>query len=231
MPEHSDRPEGAALPLPLVVLFDLDNTLFDHSYSARRGLAVLRRSHPSLRRRTLTDIADEYQRLLDATHVHVMSGKETVQNARTLRIQQLIASSGARVPLEEAEVLASEYPQDLPRTSTRDPGSAALLRAVHQRAKVGIVTNNLVAEQEEKLRATGLMGSIDHLIISESAGFLKPDPRIFRLALDQAGCDPSEALMVGDSWTSDVRGALSAGIAPVWYNPRGLAPPEAIEYR
>jgi HAD superfamily hydrolase (TIGR01509 family) len=231
MPERTDRPGDSVHPTPLVVLFDLDNTLFDHSYSARRALAVLRRSHPYLRRRTLTDIADEYQRLLDATHVHVMNGKETVQNARTLRIQQLLASSGAQVSREEAEALAGGYRRTYQEHRRAIPGSAALLRAVHKRAKVGIVTNNLVAEQEEKLRATGLAGSIDYLIISESAGFLKPDPRIFQLALDQAGCDPSEALMVGDSWTSDVRGALSAGIAPVWYNPRGLVPPEALEVR
>jgi FMN phosphatase YigB (HAD superfamily) len=44
----------------------------------------------------------------------------------------------------------------------------------------------------------------------------KPNPRFFRLALEAAGVRAAEALMVGDSYRADVRGAWNAGMDAVW---------------
>jgi putative hydrolase of the HAD superfamily len=93
------------------------------------------------------------------------------------------------------------------------------------------VTNNTVAEQVEKLAFLGLDRIVEHLVTSEQVGVAKPDPTIFRTALRQAAASPGEAVMVGDSWTSDVVGAHKAGIRAVWFNrfhaPRPTALPVA----
>jgi FMN phosphatase YigB (HAD superfamily) len=44
----------------------------------------------------------------------------------------------------------------------------------------------------------------------------KPDPRIFRTALDRLGVTPDEAVYVGDTWPVDVVGARSVGVQPVY---------------
>jgi putative hydrolase of the HAD superfamily len=58
----------------------------------------------------------------------------------------------------------------------------------------------------------GLAPLLDGVVSSAEAGALKPDPAIFALALDLAGCEPEEALHVGDTVEEDVEGARAAGV-------------------
>ena len=61
---------------------------------------------------------------------------------------------------------------------------------------------------------------LDFVLPSGAVGVAKPNPAFFRMALDAAGAQPSEALMVGDSYRADVRGAWSAGMDAVWLDRR-----------
>jgi HAD superfamily hydrolase (TIGR01509 family) len=90
----------------------------------------------------------------------------------------------------------------------------------------GVVTNNVAAEQRLKIAACGFGPLLDAVVISEEAGATKPDPRIFRMALDQLGCEALEAVMIGDAWDTDITGALAAGIRPIWFNRFGAESPD-----
>jgi putative hydrolase of the HAD superfamily len=57
----------------------------------------------------------------------------------------------------------------------------------------------------------------------DHGGIEKPDPRLFRVALADAGCAPDEMLHVGDSLENDVAGAAAAGVRSVWLNRNGHA--------
>ena len=98
-------------------------------------------------------------------------------------------------------------------------GAASLVAAVRSRAKVGIVSNNMLQEQRDKLEFCGLSAHVDALIVSEEAGVSKPDPAIFRMALDALDVTADQSVMLGDSWSADVVGAQAAGIRVVWFNP------------
>ncbi len=52
---------------------------------------------------------------------------------------------------------------------------------------------------------------------------------MFRLALARAGCAPSEAVHVGDSWEADYVGATRAGLRALWLNRHGRAVPAGVE--
>jgi putative hydrolase of the HAD superfamily len=106
-------------------------------------------------------------------------------------------------------------------------GAIELLTAVRTRTRIGIVSNNLLDEQVEKLQYCRMDPFIDVLVVSEEAGISKPDPGIFQIALDRLGIRADETVMVGDSWANDIVGARRAGIRGVWFNPRRLAKPEA----
>ena len=56
----------------------------------------------------------------------------------------------------------------------------------------------------------------------------KPEPPLFRIALDRLGCRPHEAAMVGDSVASDMDGGRAVGMRTVLYAPDG-APPDAAD--
>jgi len=216
-------------PWPEVVLFDLDDTLFDHTWACRSALAHLRRKDRRLAQRPVDDLLREYSRLLEAIHPEVVAGAVTPDAARLLRFRGLAAWSGFEIDEEEAAGLSREYRSRYLRARRPVPGARPLLDRLQGRATIGIVTNNQVAEQNDKIRAIGLEGRLDFLVISEAARVSKPDPRIFRIALKKAKARPEEAVMIGDSWGSDVRGALGAGIRPIWFNRFHRPRPEPFE--
>ena len=82
--------------------------------------------------------------------------------------------------------------------------------------KMGVITNGSVKRQDAKLRALGLSKFFDVVLISEAEGLRKPDPQIFRRAVERSGVSPSEAMFVGDHPEVDVAGARTAGLTPVW---------------
>jgi putative hydrolase of the HAD superfamily len=79
-------------------------------------------------------------------------------------------------------------------------------------------------------RQLGLEDLIAFSVYSEHHGGIeKPDPRIFRIALEEAGCGPGEMVHVGDALDGDVAGARSTGIRAVWLNRDGRQRPADVE--
>jgi putative hydrolase of the HAD superfamily len=73
----------------------------------------------------------------------------------------------------------------------------------------------------EVLERCGLGGGLDAVVSSAAAGARKPDPAIFRPALDATGCAPGEALHVGDTPEEDIDAANAAGIPALLLNRAG----------
>jgi HAD superfamily hydrolase (TIGR01549 family) len=200
------------------VLFDLDETLFDHSHSARSALIQLRDSHEALQCRPFEELELEFHRLLDEVHLRLLQGEITVEQSREERMLRLFAGCGVTITRTEALEHISRFRAAYQESRRPVPGAIPLLERLHTLVTVGIVSNNLTEEQEGKLRHTGMDHLIDVLVTSESAGAIKPEPGIFEEAIRQAGCRPAEAVMVGDSWEADIVGARDAGLRAVWFN-------------
>ncbi len=71
-----------------------------------------------------------------------------------------------------------------------------------------------------------LRSYFETIITSAALGIRKPDPRIFREALDHFHALPGEAAMVGDMLNADVLGANQAGIYSIWITRRIKLPDE-----
>lgn len=207
------------------VLFDLDDTLFDHRGCARDALAAVRATHDAFRGMPFETLERAHARFLEELHGEVMLGRVPLEIARVERFRRLLGAAGVPSSDDLAAGLAATY-RETYRTARRAVGgAAALLAAVKRRARVGIVSNNLLDEQRDKLRACGLDGFVDVLVVSEEAQVSKPHPAIFELALERLHARPAEAVMVGDSWPADIAGARAAGIRAVWFNPAGVRAP------
>ena len=93
----------------------------------------------------------------------------------------------------------------------------------HQKkiCKIIIVTNGTKVVQEKKLESSGLNDIVDNVFISELVGFEKPNVKFFEKVISEAGIkDLKEALIIGDSLTSDIQGGHNIGIDTCWYNPK-----------
>lgn len=208
------------------VLFDLDDTLYDHQHGCRAALTALYERYPCFQQQPFAQLERQHSDLLEHYHLSVLSGEMTIDQARFARFSDLLTIyAGLTAPIDELLTLYREI-----YLASEQIVSEAITLLERLRAsglKIGLVTNNRVNEQMGKVERLKLAPLIDVLIISESAGFAKPDPRIFALALEQLGCTADEVIMVGDSWSADVQGAHAAGIRAVWLNRNGRACPDA----
>ncbi|HLP90594.1 MAG TPA: HAD family hydrolase [Nostocaceae cyanobacterium] len=68
------------------------------------------------------------------------------------------------------------------------------------------------------LQSLGLKDYFNSITISTQARAAKPDPQIFKIALQKHKCDPEEAWHIGDSLEDDYQGAKAAGIRGIWIN-------------
>ena len=72
--------------------------------------------------------------------------------------------------------------------ASRRRRARSLLAALKPRVRIGIVSNNLLEEQQGKIRLCGFDPYVDALVVSEAVGVAKPDPAIFARALEELGC-------------------------------------------
>lgn len=56
---------------------------------------------------------------------------------------------------------------------------------------------------------------------ADEVGSAKPDAKIFEVAMRASSCAPAEMIHIGDSIETDVKGALNAGVKPIWFNAEG----------
>jgi len=209
------------------VLFDLDDTLFDHRGCARDALTAVQQSQSCFQSVSFDALARTHAELLEELHAEVMLGRVSIEVARIERFRRLLESAGLRDEGEIARELATLY-RDSYRVRRRAvAGAAALMSAVKRHARVGIVSNNVLDEQQEKLLVCGLDQFVDELVVSGEVGVSKPDPVIFHTALNRLGVTAAETVMVGDSWIADIEGARAAGIRAIWFNPSGSPLPYA----
>src|SRR5829696_574332 len=106
-----------------------------------------------------------------------------------------------------------------------DPEAPRVIDEIKRRGLlVAVVSNTEDGRARESLEAAGLAGRFDVVVDSHLVGVSKPDPAIFRHALQLLGVEPDEAVFVGDSYTHDALAARAAGMRAVLLDPFDLHP-------
>jgi 2-haloalkanoic acid dehalogenase type II len=92
------------------------------------------------------------------------------------------------------------------------PDAIAALEDLRGRGLRLVIVSNWDCSLGRVLELSGLDGRFDAVVSSAEARARKPDPAIFTVALEAAGCSAAEALHVGDTAEEDIAGAQAAGI-------------------
>lgn len=145
------------------VIFDIDDTLFDHRHSARTGLATLQSYFPTaLGTVPLDDLERTHRELLNTIHIQVLNGTLDQGEARRLRFAKLLTRYGIEASEEEQLVLRRRYRASYQSSRRAALGAIPLLKALRERElRIGLLSNNLVEEQLGKLDACGLRELVD----------------------------------------------------------------------
>lgn len=116
--------------------------------------------------------------------------------------------------------LAEQMSEDFLHLTTKYfsllPGAEELVRYLAKKYPLTVVTNGFIEVQYEKFDKSGLRDCFSHIVLSEEVGCQKPNPRIYEEALRMNGVSAAETVMIGDSWNSDIQGAINAGIDQIW---------------
>lgn len=95
------------------------------------------------------------------------------------------------------------------------PETKHVLEILSKKYSLGIIANQ-VAGAKDRLDNWDIGKYFDVVVASAEAGCSKPDLKIFNLALEQAGCKPNEAVMIGDRLDNDIIPAKHLGMKTVW---------------
>ena len=202
------------------LVFDLDNTLLDR-FTAFFGVAE---SFYEEHLRETTSVARD-----DAVAMMVRWDDDGYSDRKAMLARWLSEWPEAGLDMES---LTNWYRSEMQRQVEPDAEVNSLLAGLNERrVPWGIVTNGSPT-QHAKCRAAGLDTLAPFIIVSEEAGYAKPDPRIFRDALKATGLTASEEVMfVGDNPVADIDGAKRFGMKAAWLRrarqyPLDLQPPD-----
>lgn len=202
-----------------MILLDADDTIFDFQAGNRRAVAELMAelglSSPT--------VFDEYQAINHACWQALDRGEMTQEVLHVERFRRFLKSKNRS---DDPAPVADRFAELLGRQAILFPGAEDVVRALSERLPVVILTNGITVIQKRRMAISPVKQWISRLVISQEAGVSKPDPRIFRIALD--GVEPRNALMIGDGVGSDVAGANAAGVDMCWYNPGGKSLPQGL---
>jgi len=199
------------------VYFDLDDTLLDHRHAERHALGdVHARYRDQLAGVTLVHLQETYhQHNVELWHRYAHE-EITKDELKVLRFGETLGALGADQTL--ADEMNVFYMEHYRHHWCLIEGAQAAFHAIADQYPVGIITNGFGETQHAKLeRFSDIRDRSEAIVISDEVGVMKPHARLFTHAQQAAATAPESILYVGDSYRSDVQGALNAGWQIAWF--------------
>ena len=209
------------------ILLDLDDTIFDFKSCEKQALtrALEYFSLPY----TVQDLID-YSRINDAMWKLLEKGVITRDELKIKRF--LLFLSRFQSPPDPA-LFAARYMLELSQTSVLIDGARSLLEYLSQKYDLYAVTNGYEYTQMGRIKSADILKYFKKVFISECIGVPKPQKEFFdRCIAEIPGFSLKNAVIIGDSPTSDIAGGKAYGLFTIRFNPKASPnPPEAIPDR
>lgn len=211
------------------IIFDMDGTLIEHTWQLDQITnALFARFADDLSPVTHDEFYDVFWAKNEDMWYMMIDGiinGETaikysyVNTLRTLGRDTSLA--GSMVAYWEELVLTEALPFE---------DTFTVLDTLRSHYTTGILTNGTITLQRKKIEHHRLTDYVDFILVSEEAGYHKPDKRLFLKALQLAGDPlPEQTLYIGDNPIADIQGAQSAGINPIFVSGRNdMEPPAGV---
>ena len=200
------------------VLIDIDNTLFDFHKSS---YAALVQSFFEIGVTFTPEMFQDYTLVNNAHWEAYERGEIKKEEIYTHRFEQYFSSIGIAADQTKFD---QSYRTNLSKQVAFMPHCEELLKALHGKYKVFVVTNGDTFAQERRIRNSGMEQYFDGVFISEQLGCKKPDKEYFDRVFALIGEEYRDcSILVGDSLSSDMQGGRNAGIPTCFYGKREQA--------
>lgn len=196
-----------------ILLFDVDNTLLDFDANEEESFKSMMNEMGEV---WSAGIYETYKRLNAALWRRIEKNEITVQEGVNRRFAELMARYGKEVDGPSWEKTYRKYLnqgiQEIPQVHQ------VLSRLKEDGYEMYVITNGVTETQESRMARSGLDQYFRDAFISGRIGAGKPSKEFFDYVERHVpGFAKKDALVIGDSLSSDIKGGVEAGIPTCWF--------------
>ncbi len=198
------------------VFFDLDHTLWDFDKnSALTFKKIFELNNIDI---DLDDFINVYEPINFQYWKLYREEKIDKATLRYGRLNDAFKMLNTKVKASVINKLSDDYITFLCTFNHLFDGTIEILEYLHTKYKLHIITNGFKEVQQGKLNNANIDNYFATVTNSEMVGVKKPNPKIFKHALNAAKANKENSIMIGDNYEADILGALNFGVDAICYN-------------
>lgn len=196
-----------------ILLFDLDDTLLDFGANEIESLTKL------FQQQGYT-FSDELYRVYNSVNKQLWfdyeNGNITLDEIFNSRFSETMLKLGKMI---DGMGWENQYQELLSNGYQLIEGSLEMCQSLSTSHRMFVITNGITKTQIKRLKQAGLYGFFEDIFDSQSVGFQKPSKEFFDYVMGHIkDFKVREALIIGDSLNTDIKGGLLSGIDTCWFN-------------
>lgn len=197
------------------IFIDIDDTLLDFKLCS---MQALEKAFKRLGEKFTAETFPCFQRIDEMLWAKQQKGELTIEQVLDQRFCLVAEELGLKT---DGKALSEEFIYWLGFTTEKVDGCQKALTYLSRKYKLFAASNGIQELQLHRLKLAGLRRFFYDIYVSDEIGDEKPDRRFFEEILRRSRIEAGEALMIGDNFTTDIKGASAAGLDTCWFNPKG----------
>ena len=199
------------------VLLDLDDTILDFKMSER---VALTKTLNELSIEPTEEIIKKYSKYNISQWKRLELGEISREEVKVNRYKLLFDDIKVDVSPQKATAI---YEENLAHGHYFVDGAKEMLYSICNDYNLYVVSNGAEKVQDGRMKSADINDCFKGIFVSEVVGFEKPNVEFFNKVFSQIeNFNADEAVIIGDSLSSDIKGGKNAKIKTVWFNPNGL---------
>lgn len=201
------------------IIFDFDGTVSNRQVNAYKIFEEYFKPY-------FKDMGDiEFEAVLQDMMIYDCNGSMKI----SYRLAPFIKKYGKYLPENFEEKFTQWYIDYMWKYSTLKSNSIEILKDLKKNYKIALLSNGASKSQHDKIDYVDIPKYFDEVIVTGDYEFSKPDKRIYEIMADKLSVKCEECLFIGDTFSSDILGAIRANMIPVWIFPINERPADRYE--
>ena len=191
------------------IIFDFDGTVSNRQVNAYKIFEEYFKPY-------FKDMSDiEFEAVLQDMMIFDSNGSMKI----SYRLAPFIKKYEKYLPKDFEEKFTQWYIDYMWKYSTLKSNFIEIIKDLKKNYKVALLSNGASKSQHDKIDYVDIPKYFDEVIVTGDYEFSKPDKRIYEIMADKLGVKCEECLFIGDTFSSDILGAIRANMVPIWIFP------------
>ncbi len=206
------------------MFFDMDDTLVKYREPVMAGFNSIKESFPELENAIVEDMMDQFRELF--SYEAVLNREVSYREDISIRLSRILNDLGMDADDEKLHFSSVFWRAFWKKRRMVDGAKDILQLCRNMNIPVAVITNGNPQIQFRTMIRLKLHDYIDVILTPRTIDEVKPNNSLFHKAMNIFDIGPEGVVMIGDSFSADMVGAMNAGIIPVWLNISGNDRPE-----